>query len=56
MNEELLSKLETDGYCVIPNIISSEKCDEYITKIWDWLENLGTGIDRNNKSTWNIQP
>ena len=55
MNQTLLSKLETDGYCVVPNILTSDKCDEYITQIWDWLENLGTGIDRNDKSTWNSE-
>ena len=47
-----LEKLYTDGYCVIPNILNEEECDSTINKIWDWLENLNTGIDRNNQETW----
>lgn len=47
-----LDKLKKDGYCVIPNIFSSDKCDYYISKIWDWLEGLKTGIKRNNPKTW----
>lgn len=47
-----LNKLNNDGYCVIPNILTTQECDLTITKIWDWLEDLNTGIDRNDKDTW----
>lgn len=47
-----LTSLKNDGYCVIPNILTEQECDLTIEKMWDWLENLGTGIDRNNQDTW----
>lgn len=53
MNINLLNKLDIDGYCVVPDIISLDKSDEYINRIWDWLESLGTGLERNDSSTWN---
>lgn len=29
-----------------------EECDQYISSLWDWLEGLGTGIRRDDSSTW----
>ena len=43
-------QLRTDGYCVVDNVIQEYKV--YEEKFWDWLENLGTGIQRRNWSTW----
>ena len=47
-----INKLNEYGYCVIPNILSKNECDDTIGKIWDWLESLETGINRNDKNTW----
>lgn len=49
---EWIIKLKDDGYCVIPNILTDEECNTTITKMWNWLESLGTGIDRNEQETW----
>ena len=51
-SEQWLTKLKNEGYCVIPNILTGQECDLAIEQIWDWLESLGTGIDRNNEETW----
>lgn len=51
--ETYIKELEVKGYCIIPGILSHKQCDNYIGQMWDWLEQLGTGIDRNNKYTWN---
>jgi hypothetical protein len=50
--DSYMNKLNEDGYVVIPNVLSSIKCDKYIARIWDWLEGLESGIDRYNPSTW----
>lgn len=47
-----LQELETNGYCIIENIISKYECKKNINEIWDWLENLNSGIDRNNPESW----
>ena len=53
MDKELLKKeLFNKGYCVIPNILSDQECNETIDKIWQWLSSLGTGINRNDPLTW----
>lgn len=50
---EILKDLDVQGYCVIPNLISKKECQEYIDQIWDWMESLGTDLDRNEVATWN---
>lgn len=44
--------IEKYGFCVIEDILTKEKANYYISKIWDWLEGLGTGIQRNMPETW----
>ena len=46
------TQLSENGYIVVPNILSTEECNDTINKIWTWLSNLETGIDRNNPNTW----
>lgn len=40
------------GYCVVENVFTHKECDETIDEMWKWLEGLGTGIKRNDKTTW----
>jgi hypothetical protein len=49
---EFFEKLKEDGYCVIPSILSDEECNSGIDGLWTWLESLGTGIKRKEKSSW----
>lgn len=44
--------LQKYGYCVVENVLTPMECDERIDDIWKWLEGLGTGIKRNDKTTW----
>lgn len=47
-----IEELEKNGYCIIPNIISKYECSKNISEIWNWLENLNSGINRNDENTW----
>ncbi|KAK7093937.1 uncharacterized protein [Littorina saxatilis] len=38
----LKTALKRDGYCVIPNVISAEDCDKYVTQYKAWLESFST--------------
>lgn len=29
-----------------------EDCEQYVCKLWDWLEGLGTGLKRDDPATW----
>jgi ectoine hydroxylase-related dioxygenase (phytanoyl-CoA dioxygenase family) len=55
MNAEKLQELNAQGYVVIPNVLSSEQCDHYVSETWKQLENLGTGIQRESPETWHDQ-
>ena len=46
------NQLEIEGYTVIPNVICNSQANEYINSIWNWLESLQTGIQREDPSTW----
>jgi len=45
--------LQKYGYCIVENVFTNQECDTTIDSMWSWLEGLGTGIKRNDKSTWN---
>ena len=38
------------GYCVVENVFTHKECDETVDEMWKWLEGLGTGIKRNDKT------
>ena len=44
--------LETQGWAVIPDVLTPRECEEYVSKAWEWLESLETGIKRDDPKTW----
>jgi ectoine hydroxylase-related dioxygenase (phytanoyl-CoA dioxygenase family) len=48
---EYFEKLKEDGYVVIPSLISREEQLACVNGYYDYAENLGTGIKRNDSST-----
>jgi ectoine hydroxylase-related dioxygenase (phytanoyl-CoA dioxygenase family) len=44
--------LTEHGFVVIANALTSAQAEHGIALTWDYLEGLGTGIDRNDTSTW----
>src|SRR5271170_7531037 len=51
-SSDSFEQLRTKGYQVIPNILTPSETASSVASIWNWLESLGTGIERNNSSTW----
>jgi hypothetical protein len=51
-SEESLDHLESEGFVVIANALSPAEAERALDLTWDFLEALGTGIDRNDASTW----
>jgi len=47
-----LDHLESEGYVVIANALSTAEANHALDLTWDYLEQLGTGIDRNDMGTW----
>ena len=44
--------LDQEGYVVMADALSSEATEHALSLLWDYLEELGTGIDRDDVSTW----
>lgn len=34
--QAIIKQLDDNGYCVVPNVITSEKCDEYLQDFQKW--------------------
>ena len=44
--------LEKEGFVVFASALTENQADHAITLLWDYLEGLGTGVDRNQIETW----
>lgn len=44
--------LEEQGYVVIAHALTEDEASEAVSKMWNYLEQLGTGIDRHAPHTW----
>jgi len=49
---ESIEYLHEHGYAVIANVLDTAAVAKAISLTWDYLESLGTGIDRNDVTTW----
>jgi len=47
-----LHHLKAHGYVVVKGVVSSDEVSHAKSLIWDWLENLGSGIKRDDPRTW----
>ena len=48
----LAQHLEEEGYAVAKQVVPASKCAEALSLTWDFLEALGSGIDRSDITTW----
>ena len=39
-------ELEREGWTVVPGVLSRPEVEQCLHLTWDWLESLGSGIDR----------
>jgi hypothetical protein len=49
---EGMAYLDEHGYAVIANVLSTAEAAHAHDLTWDYLEALGTGVDRNDVETW----
>eukprot|EP01119_Soliformovum_irregulare_P018889 TRINITY_DN5881_c0_g2_i1.p1 TRINITY_DN5881_c0_g2~~TRINITY_DN5881_c0_g2_i1.p1 ORF type:complete len:339 (-),score=65.11 TRINITY_DN5881_c0_g2_i1:30-986(-) len=47
-----VNHLKENGWAIVPGVVSPERCAEYESRFWDWLEHWNTGIDRNDPQSW----
>ncbi len=51
-SDESIDHLESEGFVVIADALSPEQTTRALDLTWDYLEALGTGIDRADPMTW----
>jgi hypothetical protein len=49
---ESVAYLHEHGYAVIAGALSPDECAKALDLTWDYLEGLGTGVDRRDWTTW----
>lgn len=50
--DQWLDHLQTHGFVVVTNVLQPDQVSKAKSGVWDWLESLGSGIQRTNPSTW----
>lgn len=45
-------ELKENGYAVVENVLSRDEIEQARDLFWEWLDSLGTGIIRDDSSTW----
>ena len=48
----VLQHLEDHGFAVVADVLSPEEVSTAISKLWDFMEGMGTGIDRDDITSW----
>lgn len=51
-SSEALGYLDREGFVVYANVLDSRETGHALDLMWDYLEGLSTGIDRNDENTW----
>lgn len=49
------TRLEEDGYVVVPGLVSAEDCAEFREEALRWLEKFPHGFKRDDRSTWTAE-
>jgi hypothetical protein len=49
---ESVAHLKSEGFAVIAGALSTDETAQALSLTWDYLEGLGTGIDRQDPLTW----
>lgn len=49
---ESIDHLDSEGFVVIAGALSADETSTALDLTWDYLEGLGTGIDRSDPATW----
>ena len=49
---DITQKIQSDGYAVIPNVLSPEECDAELDRMWRFVQTIEPSIKRHNPATW----
>jgi hypothetical protein len=51
-SSESVTYLDQHGYVILKETLTGKEAEKTLSLLWDYLEDLGTGIDRKDPQTW----
>merc|ERR1719229_1128623 len=48
----IVEQLDEAGYCVLPEVFSSEEMDAELDRAWSFVEQVSPGVRRDDWNTW----
>ena len=54
--QDITHKILTEGYAVIPNVLSPEECHIELDRMWGFIEKIEPSIKRHKPASWRAQP
>uniref|UniRef100_A0A0G4ICX3 Phytanoyl-CoA dioxygenase n=1 Tax=Chromera velia CCMP2878 TaxID=1169474 RepID=A0A0G4ICX3_9ALVE len=55
-SRNILCQIQTEGYAVIPNLLTPEECDEQLSLLWSFVETVSPGVRRDDPASWYPSP
>ena len=56
LGRRIKDAIQTDGYIVLPNILSKEECLVELSRLWDYVEATSPGVSRDDPNSWYPPP
>jgi len=50
--QDILSRLDSDGYVVLQNVLSADESERELGRMWDWVEKVSPGVNRVDPESW----
>lgn len=50
--DQMMAQLEDQGYVIVPDVITTEQCDQLYQGFWDWLTAMNPQLNREDRKTW----
>lgn len=49
---QVLNAMDTDGYLVLPNVLTAKECEVEMDRLWDFVTATSPSVRRDDPATW----
>merc|ERR1719421_1298352 len=50
--QDLLSKISSEGFAVLPGVLTPGEVDVEYSRMWSWVEKVSPGVSRHRPQSW----
>mmetsp|Transcript_33489 Transcript_33489/g.59036 ORF Transcript_33489/g.59036 Transcript_33489/m.59036 type:complete len:522 (-) Transcript_33489:245-1810(-) len=54
--QDILASIESDGYVVLPGILTESEVEVEYSRMWQWVETVSPGVRRRSPKSWKMWP